>query len=588
MIGMSSPKTIRAVVAFFSFALVSFACQTAPPRRSSAPPPARPVVAKRVVLISLDGVGAVELRERWRAGEFGPGGFDRFFREGAVAEALLPVEPTLTAVNHITLATGFPPRSTGIVSNRFHRAGTPWLNSVSGFAVPIETETLWEAARRQGKRTAVLTFPGADAAEAADGADPRRRADFGLAYSGVAAAPSEIVAEPRNLSEGEWRADFESLPNGQAGVRWVTQLSGGRLYRGALYPTLAYPLAFLAELTEGQAEDQAPDTSNTTSGQSAGTSTRPLLWPGPPDDRRLDAVLFGGGDSQGFEVEHWTAQAERFSTFFFDVFRFVVQRGGWELLLGYVPTIDEVEHKLLLVDPRQPGFTVERSAELAAMRRRVWRRVDSELASFLGQLDLRTTTVFVVSDHGMLPIHTRIQAREVLAAAGLSRRPGTELEDDSGSGAIVWSDSGVAHVYFSPQLGVEARRAASEDLERRFSALSAHGEPAIDKILRHDDLAEHGLDHPNSGDLVIFAAPGFTFDPDPLPGGATVAPTDVLGMHGHRRGPPRLDAAYLELGVGVKRGVIPALSTLEVAGRVARRLGIEPPVRSLESLRPSP
>ena len=46
-------------------------------------------------------------------GSLGGGGFSRFFREGVVADALVPVDPTLTSPNHISLATGYPPAATG-------------------------------------------------------------------------------------------------------------------------------------------------------------------------------------------------------------------------------------------------------------------------------------------------------------------------------------------------------------------------------------------------------------------------------------------------------------------------------------------
>ncbi|HXU44264.1 MAG TPA: alkaline phosphatase family protein, partial [Thermoanaerobaculia bacterium] len=106
-----------------------------------------------MILLSLDGTSAIELRERLAAGDLPAGGFSRFFEQGETAKALIPVDPTLTAVNHIALATGFPPAATGIVGNSFHAARSAWGEKESGFDAPIATETLWEAARRQGKRT---------------------------------------------------------------------------------------------------------------------------------------------------------------------------------------------------------------------------------------------------------------------------------------------------------------------------------------------------------------------------------------------------------------------------------------------------
>src|SRR6185295_9994120 len=131
-------------------AVLALSCRSVPlvPPRSATP--AAP--ARRVVLLSLDGASTDVLHQLYREGALSMGGFVRFFQEGEVADRLIPVHPALTATNHISLATGYAPDRTGIVGNNFHVAGTPLLDTVSGFAAPIGTETLWEAVRRQGRR----------------------------------------------------------------------------------------------------------------------------------------------------------------------------------------------------------------------------------------------------------------------------------------------------------------------------------------------------------------------------------------------------------------------------------------------------
>ncbi|HYO12219.1 MAG TPA: alkaline phosphatase family protein, partial [Thermoanaerobaculia bacterium] len=113
--------------------LLALSCRSLPSGPSSSP--------RRVVLLSLDGAGASELHRIHREGRFQAGGFARFFREGEVAERLVPVNPTLTATNHISLATGYVAGETGIVSNTLHLPGTPLPETVSGFAATIDTET---------------------------------------------------------------------------------------------------------------------------------------------------------------------------------------------------------------------------------------------------------------------------------------------------------------------------------------------------------------------------------------------------------------------------------------------------------------
>ncbi len=145
--------------------------------------PAAPRLARRVVVVSLEGASAAELQQLWRDDLLDEGGFARFFREGEVASALMPVDPTLDAPNDVSLATGAAPDHTGIVGNHFHPAGAPDFAKASGFNFPIGVETLWEAARRQRKKVAVVAWPGVD------GSEPRLRADIG--FSDVAGAERE-------------------------------------------------------------------------------------------------------------------------------------------------------------------------------------------------------------------------------------------------------------------------------------------------------------------------------------------------------------------------------------------------------------
>src|SRR3989337_2030667 len=116
------------------------------------PAAAAETARRRVVLISLDGVATEELMRLEREGALASGGFRSFFVRGQVAEKLLPVDPTVTAPNHVTLATGRLPAATGIVGNSFRLPGRRAGERTSGFSAEIAVETLWEAARRQGKK----------------------------------------------------------------------------------------------------------------------------------------------------------------------------------------------------------------------------------------------------------------------------------------------------------------------------------------------------------------------------------------------------------------------------------------------------
>lgn len=608
-----SMRPLRLVVPVLLLSLLS--CRTTPPPADEQPLPPVP----RVLLLSLDGAGAETLHRLWREGVFGEDGFRQFFEDGQVADRLVPVDPSLTAVNHISLATGFTPDATGIVSNIFHPDwADSFVDAISGFSEDIGTETLWEAARRQGKRVGVVAWPGAD------GTTGRRTVDWGVLYTGEPDLRPEVVdlvrsdwspAEPSDprlqglrsfapillatlkqravtiaaldrtddtraaydtivplpsrtpLAPGDWGSIPCSGPPDEEGksvehpacllkvLSVAPDLSASRIFLNGVYTIYDYPEAF---------------------SQSFGESG--LLWPGAPDDALLSA---GWRGKPGIDLATWLEQAERFTGFFGATLRFAAARDDWDLLMGYIPTIDEAEHQLLMTDPRQPGFTPQKRAELALARRRVWQAVDRELAALLRVLDLRETRVMVVSDHGMLPIHTMVDPNVLLKEKGLLVIEENQIAD-AGTNAWAASSGGSSHIYVRP--GAPDRLRLLADLKALFAGWTLeNGDRPVAQAMLLEEAGNVGIVHPNSGDLVLFSAPGYSFTGAGLRRGLPSQPALSLGMHGDRAGDgtaqPALNGIYLALGGGLRKGNAGSLRNTEVAGRVAGWLGIEAPRR---------
>ncbi|HVG07182.1 MAG TPA: alkaline phosphatase family protein [Thermoanaerobaculia bacterium] len=521
--------------------LTVLSCRTAPP----SPP-------RKVLMLSLDGADTITLHRLYKEGKLDAGGFARFFREGQVADALVPANPTITAPNHISLATGYPTGKTGIVANDIRLPGMPLAKKVSGFAADIDTETLWEAAHRQGLRVGVSTWPGAD------GRNARRSADWGLIYTNTASQKPELrtVRDWKGpLEEGEWA--LVPCSEGKPPGCWVKILEvlesdppSVRLYFAGEHPLRAYPAEFEAALHRDG-----------------------LIWPGPPDDDLLDETWAG---RPGIDLDTWVEQTERFSTFFMDATLAAARYSEWDLLMAYTPVIDEAGHQLLLVDPRQPGFSPERAASLDAARVRVWQSVDRELARLLAAVDLRTTTVLVVSDHGMMPAHTMIDIDTLLRDWGLlaleadGKTPAPESRADS------ISAGGMCHIYLQP--GVSGAEGLVEKLRKDLAAWSDRSGRPIIRMLTRAEAAEIEMDHPNSGDLILITEPGYIFRHEGDPVAATpLYPTDTYGMHGYLNNYPAVHASYLVIGAGIKKGNAGTFRNTEVAGRVAEWLGIEKP-----------
>jgi predicted AlkP superfamily pyrophosphatase or phosphodiesterase len=106
---------------------------------------AKPVV----ILLSFDGV---------RHDYLGRGplpAFERIAREGARAEALVPIFPSTTFPNHVALATGTHADRHGIVGNKFLDAQLGAFD-YGNDARFLDAEPLWAAAERQG--VAAATF----------------------------------------------------------------------------------------------------------------------------------------------------------------------------------------------------------------------------------------------------------------------------------------------------------------------------------------------------------------------------------------------------------------------------------------------
>jgi len=108
-----------------------------------------------VILLSLDGV-----RHDYLARDALPA-FERVAREGARAEALVPIFPSTTFPNHVALATGTHADRHGIVANRFLDAALGEFD-YGNDARFLDAEPLWAAAERQGVHAAVFFWVGSE------------------------------------------------------------------------------------------------------------------------------------------------------------------------------------------------------------------------------------------------------------------------------------------------------------------------------------------------------------------------------------------------------------------------------------------
>jgi predicted AlkP superfamily pyrophosphatase or phosphodiesterase len=84
---------------------------------------------------------------------------NRLIKEGWSSSGLVPVFPSSTFPNHTSQATGVLVEEHGIIGNSFFDLNSKQLHHYPGDIQLMQSEALWETAKRQGLRSAVIYWP---------------------------------------------------------------------------------------------------------------------------------------------------------------------------------------------------------------------------------------------------------------------------------------------------------------------------------------------------------------------------------------------------------------------------------------------
>ena len=148
----------------------------------------------------------------------------------------------------------------------------------------------------------------------------------------------------------------------------------------------------------------------------------------PPE--LLDALneKFGcfpaGGDSYALEdgwitEEDFLYQLERQSVYMAEVAAWVFSTYHPDLMLTWQDPFDSAGHQFFMTDPRQLDYSPERAEQYQAYYQRAAKVADHSLGIMLEAFDLKNTTLLMVGDHGMAPIHSVVYVNTILEQAGL-------------------------------------------------------------------------------------------------------------------------------------------------------------------------
>jgi hypothetical protein len=542
---------VRSLSVLLTTLVLSCAPAATPPRTAPAQPQLKATaVAKRVVLFSFDGLGADALARQKNLPAF-----ERLAREGATAR-VINVNPTLTGPAHVSILTGADPQRHGIIANRFHLPGTPAERMARGMSVDPDVENIIEAARRQGKRVGVVSFP------TIDNTSTRRGADFGMSWS-YPLVPARMVELTRADFRREWVPPTWSerpqrrrsySPIMRARIEWsiprVTRADVDLVAYDTTDDRTANYDTYFVETGEREfdARDWFPVSKRTSSGLhgswSKVVSATPALdvnlywgpisrndaWPASFREMLDEEVGFWPGQPEeelDVDASVFVEQNQRLADYYTRAQTLTIARVPFDLLLIYQAEIDVAEHRYL-------GTPDEERVVGAAFA-----TADRALSSVTEVMDPSDALV-VVGDHGLVPVTREVLVNRLLAERGFAPR------------WRAFSSGALAHFY---------RAGDPDDADALVNMLTATG--FFERVEKKTAAM-----HRNNGDVIAYAYPNIALT-------AADEPANPHGQHGGLNTHRELHPVFFAYGTGVAPGPLGEIAQTRIAGYVAELLGIE-------------
>ncbi|MEK7689815.1 MAG: alkaline phosphatase family protein, partial [Bdellovibrionota bacterium] len=184
--------------------------------------------------------------------------------------------------------------------------------------------------------------------------------------------------------------------------------------------------------------------------------------------------------------------------------------------------------------------------------------MDSLLGQIVDQVDLATTTIVVLGDHGFRDYTKVFHINALFARSGW-------LQEEQGQ-IFQWKaqahpEGGLAAIYVKDRKLIPAVMAAlTENAMDRYVVLDRK---ELDRLQAYPEAC-----------CAIEALPGYAFGSNLMGDLVTVLPT-TRGNHGQRPLMSELHTGFLAVGPGIARGArLPVLNALDVAPTLAKILGL--------------
>ncbi|MBS4197934.1 alkaline phosphatase family protein [Lederbergia citri] len=596
-----------------------------------------------IMVVSFDG-----MRHDFLEGYMNEGDMPYFTEvadKGLYAKKIRTIFPSLTSASHAAIATGAKPHVTGMVSNEIHKPNKNLTNRDSAFFSPLDAEPVWSIARKAGKTTATVLFPGSNP-------EYGNEADYAVYYGDTWAESDFVsldfksegsikkVSFPLKLDKQDNRTVYIEAKRSGNQKKYDTfyvsfepnMKSAEKVYLNE-WGSLSFPVkdkglaGFSFKL-----KAKKPDLSDAKLYRTAVTSA---VIEGPSGFKKTindNFSFFPVQDDDMALKKKWITRKEyeeistRFAQWTTDVSLYLKEQYKPDLLFFYYPQVDHESHNYLLTDPRQPGYSREKSKRYMGYIRWAYRLSDRMLGQTLSKINDRER-IFLVSDHGMEPVHSSLSPNEELEKHGLLVKDSDGKIDVKKSKAFAIASGSIANIFINlkgtqkdgavdqkeypsvrndivsifKNVRVKTKKApikqyfsflygqfrgdfigADRDKSQSFKAIkdTALFSPFKHKINPYEKVilpkkSQNQNKDKNLGDVLLVAKKGYYMTQED---GEKVLSADVLGNHGGDPTRKELLPIFLAVGNGIPQGTIQSeISTLDIAPTLYKIMDINQP-----------